>query len=46
MAAGLNPAGRLADPAEIAAFAEFLLSDHAAFITGAAVPIDGGFTAG
>jgi NAD(P)-dependent dehydrogenase (short-subunit alcohol dehydrogenase family) len=45
-ASGLNPLGRLAATGEIAAFAEFLLSDDAAFITGAALPIDGGFTAG
>jgi NAD(P)-dependent dehydrogenase (short-subunit alcohol dehydrogenase family) len=30
---------------EIAAFVAFLLSDEAAFISGAALPIDGGFTA-
>jgi NAD(P)-dependent dehydrogenase (short-subunit alcohol dehydrogenase family) len=40
-----NPTGRAADPAEIAAFAAFLLSDEATFITGAALPIDGGATA-
>ena len=40
-----NPTGRVASPAEIAAFAAFLLSDESAFITGAALPIDGGFTA-
>ncbi len=42
---GLNPAGRVAAAAEIAAFVAFLLSDDAAFITGAALAIDGGFTA-
>ena len=42
---GMNPAGRIAQPDEIAAFVAFLLSDQAAFITGAALPIDGGFTA-
>lgn len=40
-----NPTGRVATPAEIAAFVTFLLSDEAAFITGAALAIDGGFTA-
>jgi NAD(P)-dependent dehydrogenase (short-subunit alcohol dehydrogenase family) len=30
---------------EIAAFVAFLLSDEGAFISGAALPIDGGFTA-
>jgi len=40
-----NPIGRMAAPEEIAAFVAFLLSDEAAFITGAALAIDGGFTA-
>lgn len=40
-----NPTGRLARPAEIAAFVTFLLSDEAPFITGASLAIDGGFTA-
>jgi NAD(P)-dependent dehydrogenase (short-subunit alcohol dehydrogenase family) len=40
-----NPTGRVAGPAEIAAFVAFLLSDEAAFITGAALAIDGGSTA-
>jgi NAD(P)-dependent dehydrogenase (short-subunit alcohol dehydrogenase family) len=40
-----NPAARVARPGEIAAFVAFLLSDDAAFITGAALAIDGGFTA-
>ena len=40
-----NPTKRAANPAEIAAFVAFLLSDEAAFITGAALPIDGGATA-
>jgi NAD(P)-dependent dehydrogenase (short-subunit alcohol dehydrogenase family) len=40
-----NPTKRTASPAEIAAFVAFLLSDEAAFITGAALPIDGGATA-
>jgi len=40
-----NPTKRAASPAEIAAFVAFLLSDEAAFITGAALPIDGGATA-
>ena len=41
-----HPLGRLASPEEIAAFAVCLLSPAAAFMTGAAVAIDGGSTAG
>jgi NAD(P)-dependent dehydrogenase (short-subunit alcohol dehydrogenase family) len=40
-----GPAGRLAQPEEIAAFAAFLLSEDASFVTGAALAIDGGATA-
>jgi NAD(P)-dependent dehydrogenase (short-subunit alcohol dehydrogenase family) len=40
-----STSGRVASPAEIAAFVAFLLSDEAAFITGAALAIDGGSTA-
>lgn len=40
-----NPTGRAASPAEIAAFVAFLLTDEAAFITGAALAIDGGASA-
>ena len=40
-----NPTGRVADPREIAGLVAYLLSDEAAFITGAALPIDGGATA-
>jgi 3-oxoacyl-[acyl-carrier protein] reductase len=38
------PAGRLGDPAEMAAAAAFLCSDRAAYITGAALLVDGGLT--
>ncbi|MFE6777895.1 SDR family oxidoreductase [Streptomyces sp. NPDC057702] len=41
----LHPLGRISRPTEIAAFAAFLLSDEAAFVTGAALAVDGGFTA-
>jgi NAD(P)-dependent dehydrogenase (short-subunit alcohol dehydrogenase family) len=40
-----NPMGRTARPEEIANAALFLLSDEASFITGAALPVDGGSTA-
>jgi len=36
------PVGRVGDPAEYGALAAFLVSDRASFITGAAIPIDGG----
>ncbi|PVE24492.1 short-chain dehydrogenase [Microvirga sp. KLBC 81] len=38
------PAGRFAKPEEIAGLASFLLSEPAAYITGAVLPIDGGLT--
>ena len=39
------PLGRMGKPAEVAALCAYLLSDDAAFITGADLPIDGGLTA-
>ena len=42
--AALQPLGRQADPAEIAAAVAFLASDDASFVTGALLPIDGGCT--
>ena len=39
-----QPMGRLGQPDEIAALAVFLASDRAAFITGQAIAIDGGWT--
>lgn len=38
--------GRLGKPVEIAQAALFLASDEASFVTGVALPVDGGFTAG
>jgi NAD(P)-dependent dehydrogenase (short-subunit alcohol dehydrogenase family) len=40
-----QPLGRLAQPGECAAAALFLASPAASFITGVALPVDGGFTA-
>jgi NAD(P)-dependent dehydrogenase (short-subunit alcohol dehydrogenase family) len=39
------PTSRAADPAEIAAVVAFLCFDEASFLTGAAIPVDGGYTA-
>lgn len=39
------PAGRVADPTEIAAAVVFLASEAASFVYGAALPVDGGRTA-
>ncbi len=38
--------GRFGRPEEIAAAALFLASDDASFVTGHAIVVDGGFTAG
>jgi NAD(P)-dependent dehydrogenase (short-subunit alcohol dehydrogenase family) len=43
--AGLHPVNRVAQPDEIASFVAYLLSDESTFITGAALAIDGGWTA-
>jgi NAD(P)-dependent dehydrogenase (short-subunit alcohol dehydrogenase family) len=41
----LHPIGRLAAPEEIAEVAVWLCSEAASFVCGAAVPVDGGYTA-
>ena len=40
-----HPLGRLAEPAEIAEAVVWLCSDRASFVTGVALPVDGGFVA-
>jgi NAD(P)-dependent dehydrogenase (short-subunit alcohol dehydrogenase family) len=44
--AATQPIGRMGSPEEIAAAAVYLASDEAAFVTGSALIIDGGFSAG
>jgi NAD(P)-dependent dehydrogenase (short-subunit alcohol dehydrogenase family) len=44
--AEMHPVKRLATPAEIASVIAFLCSDEASFITGVALPVDGGIMAG
>lgn len=39
------PLGRLAAPADVAAVVSFLASEEASYITGACIPVDGGYTA-
>ena len=41
----LHPMGRLGESDEVAEVAAFLASDAASFVTGTAVPVDGGYTA-
>jgi len=42
---GRTPMGRYVEPREIAATVAFLVSDEASFITGATIPVDGGWLA-
>ena len=44
-AVGLIPLGRLGTPGDVAEAAVFLASDASSFITGVALPVDGGYTA-
>lgn len=41
----IHPMGRLGQPEEVAAVAAFLASDAASFVTGVAMPVDGGYSA-
>lgn len=41
----LEPIGRFGKPKEVAQLALFLASDRSSFITGAVIPVDGGFVA-
>lgn len=41
-----TPLGRLGEPDDMGRVAAFLLSDAAAYVSGAVVPVDGGLTAG
>ena len=40
------PLGRAAEPEDIASAILFLASDEASFVTGATLPVDGGYSAG
>jgi 3-oxoacyl-[acyl-carrier protein] reductase len=40
-----TPMHRMGDPSELAAVVAFLASDRASFVTGAAIPVDGGYGA-
>lgn len=42
----VHPLGRMGEPHEVAKLVTFLASEDASFITGTAIPIDGGMTAG
>ena len=41
----MHPMGRIGEPREVAAAIAFLASDEASFITGAVLPVDGGYLA-
>jgi len=41
----MHPMGRIGEPAEVASVIVFLASDDASFVTGAVLPVDGGYLA-
>ncbi len=41
----MHPIGRLGEPEEVAQAIAFLASEQASFITGAILPVDGGYLA-
>lgn len=41
----MEPVGRMGTPAEVAQAVVWLCSDEASFVTGAAIPVDGGYSA-
>lgn len=41
----LHPIGRLGEPSEVESVAAFLASSDASFVTGAVIPVDGGYSA-
>ncbi len=43
--AAIEPVGRMGTPEEVAAMALFLATGESSFVTGAALPVDGGFVA-
>lgn len=42
---GLHPLGRIGQPEDVANAILFLASEEASFVTGVALPVDGGYTA-
>jgi 3-oxoacyl-[acyl-carrier protein] reductase len=43
-AAAAHPLGRLGEPVDVARAAVFLLSDHASWVSGVILPVDGGLS--